>query len=67
VVHLTRGVRARWRPVLAGVMLTATGVTLRTDALGVIMLLPGLMLLLSAPLRPGTPRADLRRTKLERY
>ena len=65
LLHLARGVRARWRPVLAGVMLTVTGVTLRAGTGGVI-LLPGVMLLLAAPIMPGTPAPDLRRTKLER-
>jgi hypothetical protein len=65
MLHLARGVRARWRPVLAGVMLTVTGATLRGGDGGVI-LLPGVMLLLSAPIMPGTPASDVRRTKLER-
>ena len=65
LLHLARGVRARWRPVLAGVMLTATGLTLRAGTGGVI-LLPGVMLLLAAPIMPGAPQPDLRRTKLER-
>jgi hypothetical protein len=65
LLHLARGVRARWRPVLAGVMLTVTGLTLRGGDGGVI-LLPGVMLLLSAPIMPGTHAADQRRTRLER-
>jgi hypothetical protein len=57
-----RGVLARWRPVLAGVVLTVAGAILR-DGPGTSVLLPGLMLLMSAPLLPGRSRA---RADLER-
>ena len=64
LVLLARGGRARW--VLAGVVLTAAGVVYRADPAG-IMLLPGLLLLLGAPLIPASPEADRRqRSELER-
>ena len=62
LLALGRGVLARWRPLLAGAALTATGGILRGDP-GLPFLLPGLMLLLSAPLLPGHSRA---RARLER-
>ena len=63
---VARAVRARWRPLLAGTVLTTVGVTLRGSGVGSLVLLPGLMLLLSAPLLPGTPGPDsARRLKLE--
>lgn len=64
---LVRAVRARWRPLLAGAALTAVGVAMRGSTVGSVVLLPGLLLLLTAPLLPGTPEADrLRRSELER-
>ena len=63
LLPLARGVRARWRPLLAGVVLTVVGVVLRGSTTGGVVLLPGLMLLLSAPLLPGSPD---RRSELER-
>jgi hypothetical protein len=66
LMHLARAVRARWRPLLAGVALTVGGAMLRGGAAGVI-LLPGVMLLLSAPLMPASSKADrMRRPELER-
>ncbi len=63
---LARGVRARWRQVLAGVVFTVAGVMLRGGA-GGIVLLPGLWFLLSAPLVPASSAADRgRRRELER-
>ncbi len=65
LLALARGVWARWRPILAGVALTVVGSVLGGP--GVIFLLPGLMLLMSAPLLPGRSPADRsRRSKLER-
>jgi hypothetical protein len=67
MMPLARAVRARWRPLLAGAALTAAGVILRSSTAGSVVLLPGLLLLLSAPLLPGTSEADrLRRSELER-
>jgi len=63
---LARAVRARWKPLLAGTGLTVAGVILRGSGPGSAMLLPGLMLLMAAPLLPGTGHADLQRTELER-
>jgi hypothetical protein len=52
-----RAVRPRWRPLLAGTVLTVTGFILRSGP-GSIALLPGLMLLLSAPLLPAEGAED---------
>jgi hypothetical protein len=54
---LAHEVRLRWRPVLAGVVLTVAGVIYRADPAGVI-LLPGLLFLVSAPFIPASPKAD---------
>jgi hypothetical protein len=54
---LARAVRPRWRPLLAGTVLTVTGFVLRSGP-GSIALLPGLMLLITAPLLPGLPAED---------
>jgi hypothetical protein len=53
LLPLARAVRGRWRPLLAGTVLTAAGVMLRGSTVGSVVLLPGLLLLLSAPLIPG--------------
>ena len=67
LLPVARAVRARWRPLLAGAALTAAGVIMRGSTAGSVVLLPGLLLLLTAPLLPGTPEADrLRRAELER-
>jgi hypothetical protein len=64
---VVRAVRARWRPLLAGSALTAVGVIMRGSMTASIVLLPGLVLLLVAPLLPGAPEGDrLRRLELER-
>jgi len=60
LVDLARGEHPRWRMALAGAVLTVTGIVLRTDPGGVI-LLPGLLLLFSAPLVPDIPPADRKR------
>ena len=61
-----RAVRVRWRPLLAGTVLTVTGAVLRGGPGGVI-LLPGLMCLISIPLMPARPKPDrARRPELER-
>lgn len=55
----------RWRTVLAGGVFTVVGVILRSSPGGVI-LLPGLLLLLYAPLIPASPDSDRkRRSELE--
>lgn len=53
-------IRPRWRPLLAGLVLTVAGVMLRGSAWGAV-LLPGLLLLLSAPLIPAGLDEDHRR------
>jgi hypothetical protein len=66
LMSLVGGVRARWRRVLAGAVLTTAGVVLRAGP-GSVVMLPGLMLLVTAPLLPGRPDADsVRRSELER-
>ena len=66
LMRLSYPLRARWRPLLAGVALTVTGVLLRGGPASIV-LLPGLSLLLGLPLVDGSPKADrLRRSKLER-
>ena len=69
VLSLTRlvgPVRGRWRPVLAGGVLTAVGITMR-DGPGGLVLLPGLWFLLTAPLVSAASKADrVRRSELER-
>ncbi len=66
LMSFARGVRVRWRPVLAGVALTTAGVILRSGP-GNVVLLPGLVFLVYALLMPGRPDEDrLRRSELER-
>lgn len=61
LVGLVRGVRRpRWGLLLAGVVLTVTGIMLRSSPGGVV-LLPGLLFVLSAPLIPDMPEADRKR------
>jgi hypothetical protein len=65
-MRFARSVRPRWRPLLAGGVLTAVGIMLRSGAGGAV-LLPGLLLLLSTPLIPANPEAAPRqRSELER-
>jgi len=65
-LRLARVVRPRWRPLLAGGVLTAAGVMLRHGPGGMV-LLPGLMCLLSALLVEAGPVDERsRRSKLER-
>jgi hypothetical protein len=66
LMRLARAVRPRWRPLVAGSVLTAVGLILRNGAWSMI-LLPGLLLLLSAPLIPASTDArHQRRSELER-
>jgi hypothetical protein len=60
-----RAVRARWRPLLAGAVLTTVGVITRGSMICTVVLLPGLLLLLTAPLFPGSGQAG-QHTELER-
>jgi hypothetical protein len=65
LMRLARAVRLRWRPLLAGVVLTAAGVVLR-DGLWSVMSFPGMMFLWYALLIPG-PEADRKgRSALQR-
>ena len=67
MLPLARAVRARWKPLLAGTVLTVAGVIMRGNAVGSVLLLPGLLLLLTAPLLPGTGHGNrAQRTELER-
>jgi len=66
LMPLALAVRARWRFVLPGVVLTVVGVMYRHDPVGVL-LLPGLLFLFSAPLIPASPDMDRSRlSQLER-
>lgn len=66
LMRLARAVRPRWRPLLAGGMLTAAGLALRSGAWSALVL-PGLLFLWSALLIPGGSDADRkRRFDLER-
>ncbi len=66
LMALARAVRARWRPLLAGGVLTVVGVLLR-DGPGGVVLFPGLLFLLSAPLIPARSKTDrMPRSELER-
>ena len=66
LMPLARAVRARWRPLLAGGVLTLVGVMLRGGP-GGLVLLPGLIFLASAPFVPARTKADrMPRWELER-
>ncbi len=66
VIRLASAVRPRWRPTLAGVVLTVAGVIMRSGP-GGIVLLPGLMSLVYALFIPASPEEDrTRRSELER-
>jgi hypothetical protein len=65
-IRLGAAVRPRWRPLLAGTLLTTAGVVLRDDAAGIVMI-PGMLFLFSALLTPADPvAAGPRRRELER-
>jgi hypothetical protein len=55
LMRLARAVRPRWRPLLAGGVLTVAG-TMASGAWGAV-LLPGVLFLLFAPLIPAATRA----------
>jgi hypothetical protein len=66
VMRLAGVAHPRWRPLLAGVVLTTAGVVLRDGAAGILMI-PGMLFLLSALLTPADPvAAGPRRRELER-
>ena len=60
LMRFAGGAWPRGRLVLAGVLLTVTGIVLRSQPAGVV-LLPGLLLIFSAPLIPAVPKADRER------
>jgi hypothetical protein len=62
LMRLARAVRPRWGPLLAGGVLTAAG-AMASGAWSTV-LLPGVLLLLFAPLIPAAPKA--RRPEVER-
>jgi hypothetical protein len=64
LMGLARVAGPRWRTLLPGLVLTVAGYMLRGSAWGAF-LLPGLLLLLSAPLIPASPDADHRRLERE--
>jgi hypothetical protein len=65
LMRLACAVRPRWRPLLAGGVLTVVGVVLR-GGWGAV-LLPGLLFLLFAPLVPAKPKTDrVQRAEAER-
>jgi hypothetical protein len=65
LIGLARAVRPRWRPLLAGGVLTVVGVVLRSGA-GGVALLPGLLFLLYGLLMPASPEAARVHSELER-
>ena len=66
LMRLAKAVRRRSRPLVAGSVLTAAGLLLRSGGWAMI-LLPGLLLLFSAPLTAAVPdAASKRRSELER-
>jgi len=66
VMRLAGVAHPRWRPLLAGVVLTTAGIVLRDGAAGIVMI-PGMLFLLSALLTPADPvAAGPRRRELER-
>ena len=65
LMRLARAVRPRWRPLLAGGILTVVGLMLRSGAWGVVIL-PGIWFLGSALLVHGNPDPDRKRSELER-
>ena len=66
LMRLARGVRPRWRPLLAGTVLTVIGVMLRSSAWSAVVL-PGLWSFAYALLIPARSDADRkRRSELER-
>ena len=66
VMRLAAATHPRWRPLLAGTLLTVAGLVLRSSPAGIVMI-PGMLFLLSALLTPADPvAAGPRRRELER-
>jgi len=66
LMRLARAVRPRWRPLLAGAVLTVVGIMLRSGAWGMILAV-GLWFFVYALLIPASSDADRkRRAELER-
>ena len=67
VLRVAAAVRPRWRPLLAGVVLTTAGLVLRSGAAGVVML-PGMLFLAAAAVHADLTRRRPapRRRALER-
>ncbi len=66
LIRLGAAVRPRWRPLLAGAVLTVVGFVLRGGAAGTVMI-PGMYFLVFALLVPADPEAaGPRRRELER-
>ena len=65
LVRLARPVRARWRPLLSGTVLTVAGFIMRSGT-GSVVLIPGVLLLFSALLIPPDPEDRERLMELER-
>ena len=64
LMRLARAVRPRWRPLLAGGVLTMVGVV--AAVVWGLVLLPGLLFLVSAALIPARPKTDRsRRAEME--
>jgi hypothetical protein len=57
LLRLRRVARRPWGPMLAGVVLTTTGIVFRSNP-GGLLLLPGLLFLLDALLVPASPKED---------
>ncbi len=65
LMGLARAVRPRWRPLLAGTVLTVAGVLLRHSLVSMVFV-PGLLLLLTAPLIEAPDADRTRRCELAR-
>ena len=67
IIRLARGARHRWRPLLAGAVLTVAGVMLRGGVSGLLITLLGLWFLVYTLLIPGSSDTDRKRhAELER-
>lgn len=67
LIRLARAVRPRWRPLLAGGVLTAVGLMLRSDMWGALAFPIGFLFLYAALVVPARSDADRKRhSQLER-